>query len=128
MKVLLDTHTLLWFYLDAPQLSVVAAATIADSEHVHYVSQVSIWEIALKLSIGKLKLHEPFLDFVQHAVFDNGFHLLAVEPAHCAALMSLEHHHRDPFDRMLLAQAIIEQAAIVSIDSVFDAYPVARVW
>jgi PIN domain nuclease of toxin-antitoxin system len=128
VRFLLDSHTLLWFYLDAPELSITAKDVLTDTANVHFVSPVTYWEIAIKLSIGKLRLHEPFADFIQHAIHDNGFTLLGVEPKHAAELIALPHHHRDPFDRFLVAQAIVEQLPILSADKALDAYPVQRTW
>lgn len=128
MKYLLDSHTLLWFYLDAPELSSSARNAITDLSSNHFVSAATIWEIAIKLSIGKLKLHESFEEFTQHSIYDNGFVLLDLTPNHAAALVHLPHHHRDPFDRMLVAQAIVEDVTLISADKALDAYPIQRVW
>ncbi len=128
MNSLLDSHTLLWFYLDAPELSRVAKDSIADAANQHFVSPASFWEIAIKVSVGKLRLHESFDEFIQHAIYDNGFTLLNVTPAHAAALITLPHHHRDPFDRMLIAQASVEGFAIVSADKALDDYAIRRIW
>ena len=128
MKQLLDTHALLWFYLDDPQLSRKADATIRDPNNVTLISPASYWELAIKISVGKYKLTESFDDFIQHSVHDNGFTILPIEPRHASPLVSLPFHHRDPFDRLLIAQAMIEKLAIVSNDSVFDQYPISRLW
>jgi PIN domain nuclease of toxin-antitoxin system len=80
------------------------------------------------LSTGKYTLHVPFPTFVQEAVFDNGFALLAIEPRHTTEVIGLPYHHRDPFDRLIIAQAIVEQIAIVGGDPVFDQYGVRRIW
>jgi PIN domain nuclease of toxin-antitoxin system len=86
--------------------------------------------LAIKVSTTKLNLREPFPDFVQHAVFDNGFVILPIEPRHTAVLASLPYpqKHRDPFDRLILAQAIAEGVPVVSSDADFDQYPVRRLW
>ena len=93
-----------------------------------FVSPASHWETAIKVSTTKLIMREPFQDFIQHAIFGNGFIILPIEPLHTAALIGLPRHHKDPFDRLLIAQAIVENIPIVSADSAFDAYPIRRIW
>jgi PIN domain nuclease of toxin-antitoxin system len=126
--LLLDTQALLWFYLGDPQLSPAAQAAIVDPDNAKSVSPASFWEIAIKLSIGKYALKEPYDDFIQHAIRDNGFDILAIEPRHTAALVTLPFHHKDPFDRLLAAQAIVEGIGIVSSDAILDKYGVRRIW
>ena len=128
MKLLIDTHTLLWTYWGDPKLSKTAALLITDPVNTVFVSPASHWETAIKVSATKLILREPFQDFIQHAIFDNGFLILPIEPRHTAALIGLPRHHKDPFDRLLIAQAIVEDIPIVSADSAFDAYPIRRIW
>lgn len=128
MRILLDTHTLLWFYLGDPQLSSTARGLIDDPANTKLVSPASYWELAIKVSLGKYVLTESYDDFIQHAVFDNGFVILPVEPRHTAALISLPHHHKDPFDRLLVAQAIVDRIPLVSGDSLLDKYPITRLW
>lgn len=128
MRLLLDTHTLLWFYLDDPQLSDPAQAAIVDPNNIKLVSPASYWEIAIKLSIQKYTLRVSYEAFLQESIFDNGFVILPIESRHTAALISLPFHHKDPFDRMLIAQAIVEGIPIVSADSKFDQYPITRLW
>ena len=91
------------------------------------MSVASLWEIAIKVSIGKLGLAAPFDTLIPQQIGANGFELLN-EINHAAALIGLPFHHRDPFDRLLVAQAVVEQMQIVSIDPAFDAYPISRVW
>jgi PIN domain nuclease of toxin-antitoxin system len=128
LNVLLDTHTLIWFYSNDAALSAAASALIQDPANTVLVSPASYWEMAIKMSTGKLVLAEPFLDFIQHAVADNGFIILPIEPRHCDAVIGLPYHHRDPFDRILIAQAIADSIAIVGADGVFDSYPIRRLW
>lgn len=115
---------MLWFYLGDPRLSTPAEAAIIDPGNRKLVSPASYWEIAIKLNIGKYVLKVASEDFIQEAVFDNGFAILPIEPRHTAALVSLPRHHKDPFDRLLIAQAIMEGVPIVGGDADFDAYPV----
>ncbi len=128
MKLLLDTHALLWFALDDPQLSRAADALIKDPGNEVWVSPASYWEIAIKMSVGKYSLTVPHQVFFEGAIADNGFTILPIEPRHSAAVVTLPHHHRDPFDRMVIAQAIVEAMAVVGTDAAFDAYPVRRLW
>ncbi len=128
MRLLLDTHALLWFHLGDARLSVPARAAIDDLGNQKLVSPASFWELAIKISAGKYALNVPYEDFIRMAVFDNDFEILPVEPRHTAAIIALPFHHKDPFDRLLIAQAMVEGASIVSVDSKFDPYPVARLW
>ena len=128
MNVLLDTHTLIWFYQDDSNLSVAARTCLRDPANEKYVSPASYWEIAIKLGTGKLTLADPYPDFLQHAILDNGFLILPIEFRHTAEVVALPLHHRDPFDRLLIAQAIVEGMPVLSADPAFDAYPVQRIW
>jgi PIN domain nuclease of toxin-antitoxin system len=128
VRLLLDTHALLWFYLGDSQLSRPAQDSIIDPNNIKLISPASYWEIAIKLSIQKYTLRVSYDEFIQEAVFDNGFEILPIEPRHTAALISLTFHHKDPFDRMLIAQATVEGIPIVSVDSKFDPYPITRLW
>jgi PIN domain nuclease of toxin-antitoxin system len=128
VNLLLDTHALLWHYLDDPQLSATARAAIADPANQILVSAASPWEIAIKLSTGKYTLHVSFPAFVQESIFDNGFIILPIQPRHTAELIALPYHHRDPFDRVIIAQAIAENMSVLSIDPILDRYPIRRIW
>ncbi len=128
MNLLLDTHTLLWFALNDPQLSVRAMGLIKDPENTKMVSPASYWEIAIKISVKKYALSEPYEEFLRKAIDLNGFKYLHIEPRHTAALTSLPYHHRDPFDRLLIAQAMVDGFSIVGSDAAFDAYPITRLW
>jgi PIN domain nuclease of toxin-antitoxin system len=128
MKLLLDTHALLWFTLGDAQLSSAARLLIEDPANTKFVSPAAYWEIAIKISIGKYALHEPYDLFMDRAIRQNGFHILPIEPHHTSLLTSQPYHHRDPFDRLMIAQAIVESMALVSNDSVLDAYSVKRLW
>lgn len=128
MKLLLDTHALLWFYLDDPKLSDAARSLILDPANVKLVSPASYWEIAIKVSLGKYVLTKPFAEAMYDAIDRNGFGVLPIEPIHTATLATLPFHHRDPFDRLIVAQALTESIAIVGADAEFDAYGVTRCW
>ncbi|HBI42102.1 MAG TPA: PIN domain nuclease [Planctomycetales bacterium] len=128
MRLLLDTHTLLWFALNDPQLSRTAASLIMDSANEKLVSPASYWEIAIKIGARKYALTRPYEIFMREAIDKNGFAYLHIEPRHTARLTTMAHHHKDPFDRLLVAQALAEGIAIVSVDAQLDAYGVTRLW
>ena len=125
---MLDTHALLWFVLGDKQLSLAARQLIENSASFKFVSPTSYWEIAIKISIGKYALNEPYETFFDRAIRQNGFQILPIEPRHTVALTTLPYHHRDPFDRLMIAQAMIERQTIVSADTALDAYPIQRLW
>jgi PIN domain nuclease of toxin-antitoxin system len=128
MKLLLDTHAFLWFVWNHKNLSSTAQNGIADPRNTVLFSAASHWEIAIKASVGKLKLTAPFKDFIEQSLAKNNFQRLAIEVSHSDDLIQLPFHHRDPFDRMLIAQAMVEHMSIVSAESLFDSYGVQRVW
>lgn len=126
MTVLLDTQAFLWWVTDDPRLSKRARGAIAVSECL--LSTASCWEMAIKASLGKLSVPRPTDRFIQEQLEVNGFGLLPTSLEHVAAVAELPFHHRDPFDRLLAAQARHEAIAIVSSDPVFTKYGVKRVW
>jgi PIN domain nuclease of toxin-antitoxin system len=128
MTLLLDTHTLLWFLTNNPSLSARARGAIEDSANAARVSAASLWEVAIKFALGKLKLPAPYLEIFPHQLEMNGFDLLPITPVHCATLLTLPFHHRDPFDRLLLAQAKAESLTLVTDDRQFGPYGVPLLW
>ena len=128
MTYLLDTHAFLWFCQNDSSLSAVAKAIIEDPGNRKLVSLASCWEIAIKAGLGKLNLGEPSETYIPNAIARTGFELLPISLAHATAVEMLPLHHRDPFDRLLIAQAILDDMPIVSVDLVFDAYGVTRIW
>jgi PIN domain nuclease of toxin-antitoxin system len=128
MKLLLDTHALLWFIAGSAKLSAEARILIENEANEKFVSIASIWETAIKVSIGKISLSAPFDDLFPHQLELNGFVLLPVKVEHTSIVTTLPFHHRDPFDRLLIAQAIEEQMTLVSVDEVFDEYGISRLW
>ena len=128
MRLLLDTHTFLWFFVGDDSLSQTARTLIEDESNEKFFSIASLWEIAIKVSIGKLTLSAPFDDIFPDQFANNGIDVLSITPAHISAVTTLPFHHRDPFDRLLIAQAATEQMELVSTDSAFDDYPVKRLW
>jgi len=127
MRLLLDTHTFLWFIDDNPRLS-SNAKSLLESDNDLLLSTASLWEIAIKLSIGKLALPQPFEPFMRQQLSVNAIDVLQIETAHLSVVATLPFHHRDPFDRLLVAQASVEQLPIVSADVGFDAYSIGRMW
>lgn len=128
MKLLLDTHTFLRFIAGSQNLSQPARDLIEDVANEKLVSIASVWEIAIKHSIGKLPLAAPFSALIPQQLALNGFDLLPIELHQLSLVVSLPFHHRDPFDRLLIAQSLAEGIPIVGIDAKFDAYGVQRLW
>ncbi|NQT13882.1 MAG: type II toxin-antitoxin system VapC family toxin [Planctomycetes bacterium] len=128
MRLLLDTHTFLWFVTNDPQLSENALDAVAEPTNEVLLSPASYWEIAIKVSLGKYPLTVPFETFFQEGIEGSEMAILPIEVRHAAVLSSLPMHHKDPFDRMMISQAIVEQIPIVSADSALDAYGVQRWW
>lgn len=128
MRQLLDTHAFLWFILDDPQLSAIARAVIEDPANAVEVSPASYWEIAIKIGIKKYTLPHPYQSFMESQIAANDFRILHIEPRHTSVLTTLPHHHKDPFDRLLVAQAISENIPIVSVDQALTPYGVDRIW
>lgn len=128
MNLLLDTQTLLWFVLDDPRLSEKARKSIVAIDTVVFVSPASLWEIAIKISLGKYALPAPFATFWYDQLLTNDFVLLPISVSHTARVADLPFHHRDPFDRLIIAQSLVEEISVVSSDELFNLYGVERVW
>ena len=128
MKFLLDTHTFLWFVLNQPELSSVARDLIINPNHDILLSPATYWEIAIKISIGKYQLPGPYEAWMNQQILTNTFEILPITIAHTSMVVNLPFHHKDPFDRLLITQAIVENIPIISTDGIFDSYPVKRIW
>ena len=129
MKVLLDTHAFLWWIADDPSLSVTAREVIADGGNDIYLSAVSVWEIAIKARVGRLKLFSDDLDsFIDRHVRESSFLPLPITLAHSVKIHALPNHHRDPFDQMLVAQSLVEGFPIISVDKMIHSYDVDVIW
>lgn len=128
MRALLDTHTLLWWLSDDPALSPAARGFIAQTQNSVVVSAASAWEIATKVRLGKLPLDVDLAADLVSYLEQEGFELLSISPDHAIRAGLLPGPHKDPFDRMLVAQAHAENMPIVSNDVVFDSYGVRRIW
>lgn len=131
MRLLLDTHVILWLMEANPKLSTELVGKLRDFDNELLISMASIWEISIKSSIGKMKLRVPFHLFLEIAIRDYSVQPLPITEMDCVEanrLPFLNPNHKDPFDRMILSQAIRQGLAIVSADQAFDAYPVHRIW
>ena len=130
MRLLLGTHALLWFLLNDSKLSLSANALIMDLRNEVLVSPASYWEIAIKISRGKysLDVDEDFSTFLQREIQDNLLAILPISVQHAGVVATLPFHHQDPFDRLLIAQSMVEQIPVISIDVAFDAYGIDRRW
>ncbi len=128
MRYLLDTHTLLWFIADDRQLSSNARRLIEDASIEIFLSIASLWEIAIKVNIGKLALGKPFNQSFPDELDFHGIEILDITVDSLIQLTMLPHHHRDPFDRLIIAQALVESLPIISVDETFDAYGISREW
>lgn len=128
MRLLLDTHTFLWWTDDDPLLPTAARKAIGDPRNNCYISIASCWEMAIKSSIGKLRLAMPVERFVTEQIADNGFQLLGIDYKHVMKVENIPLHHRDPFDRLLIAQALSEKMHIITADKAFSAYSVKCIW
>jgi PIN domain nuclease of toxin-antitoxin system len=128
LNLLLDSHAFLWFVANDPKLSIAAKAAIEAPTNRKWVSVASLWEITIKVSIGKLSLADPVAPFLVRELASNKFSTLDINIDHLAALSNLPFHHRDPFDRIIVSQAIADSISIVSTDVALDAYGVRRIW
>ena len=128
MRLLLDTHTFIWYVLNIQRLNDKVRNLIDDDDNGILLSTASIWEMAIKQSTGKLSFSLPFELFITQQLSLNKFNLLNIKINHIAVVATLPLHHRDPFDRLLIAQAMVEQIPVLSADSAFDAYSIGRIW
>jgi PIN domain nuclease of toxin-antitoxin system len=128
VKILLDTHTFLWFIAGDERLDDYARQLIEEPTNERYLSVASVWEITIKSSLGRLTVPLPPSTLIREQIWANAIDLLAIKPEHFDTLYSLPYHHNDPFDRLIIAQAIQEGLLLVTKDQVFDAYSVQVAW
>ena len=128
MRLLLDTHSFLWFIAGSTKLSARARSLIEDTSNESLLSVASLWEMAIKVSLNKLSLARPFETLIPDQLTINAVDLMGITINHATAIATLPFHHRDPFDRLLVAQALVEGMPFVSADTAFDAYSVTRLW
>ena len=128
MKYLLDTNVWLWTVWEPERIARRAREAIADLSHDVFLSAVTSWEVAIKAATGKLKLPESPASYVPRRMAEQGLRPLAVSHPHALAVFELPNHHRDPFDRLLVAQARLEDMVLVTADPVLEKYPVETLW
>ena len=127
MKLLLDTHTFLWWDSEPEKLSRRALELCQNPENMIVLSVASIWEMQTKIQLRKLKIKMPLAEMIEQQQ-QNGIEILPVEASHIFAVESLPNYHKDPFDRLIVAQAIVEDAILVSADPLISQYPVTVEW
>ena len=128
MDYLLDTHVFLWFASDDIKLSPSAKKTIEDGKNNIYLSSASVWELSIKIAIGKLKLKKDLNKFIAENIAEYGYIPLSVTIPHAVAIAKLPEIHKDPFDRILVAQASVEKMKIITSDRYIGKYKVKTVW
>lgn len=128
MKLLLDTHIMLWFIADDPKLSTAAKTALVDPAATRWLSPISLLEIAIKVQLKKLPLAAAFGSLFPSQLTLNQIQLIPLETRHIEPLTTLPLHHRDPFDRLIAATALVEGLTLVSADPAFDAYGLTRIW
>ncbi len=128
MKYLLDTHTLIWFLTGDKKLSDKARGLIDNPDNRKFLSIASLWEIAIKVSLGKLTLNKPFERLFPEQLHFNRIEILDITVDNLIKLTTLPFHHRDPFDRLIIAQALVEGLPVIGADVIFDAYGINREW
>jgi PIN domain nuclease of toxin-antitoxin system len=128
VRVLIDTHVFIWYVQDNERLPRLIAALINDRRNDVLFSIASVWEMAIKQSTGKLNVGVPYASFIEEQMRLNNMELLPVRLNQLEVVTTLPFHHRDPFDRLLIAQSIVEDIVLISADSVFSLYPVRRMW
>src|SRR4028118_1396992 len=127
MRLLLDTHAFIWYTTDSSRLTATGRSLIDNGENDILLSTASVWEMAIKHSIGRLTFSMPFLELIQQQSAVNTMDLLEITFDHIEVLASLPLHHRDPYYRLIIAQSMAEQIPILSVDAIFDACTIARV-
>jgi PIN domain nuclease of toxin-antitoxin system len=128
MRLLIDAHTLLWAVDNPSRLSTAAATAMQDPANELLLSSGTIWEMSIKVGLGKLTLTQRFQPWMNQAIADLGLHILPITVEFAGFQAALPWHHRDPFDRLLIAQALVEGIQIVSADGIFDQYGITRIW
>lgn len=128
MKILLDTHTFIWWYNEPSRLSPYALALCFDRSNQMLLSAASVWELQIKTPLGKLNLALPLGEIIEAQQQTNGLEVLPVTLTHVLWLSNLPAHHKDPFDRLLIAQANVESASLITNDRLLAQYPVHILW
>jgi PIN domain nuclease of toxin-antitoxin system len=128
MSILFDTHALLWLVNGSALLSENAKSLFSEPQNDFYLSLASVWEMAIKIKIGKLHVPSPLKQFISEQLPLNGIKILNIKLEHVIEVADLPLHHRDPFDRLIIAQGLVENLPIITVDKIFDDYGVQRLW
>ena len=128
MNLLLDTHVLLWMHDEIEKLSKSASDALTVTENTLYISTASIWEIQVKFKSGKLRLAKPVHEILDEQILVNDLEILALERQHAVNVVNLPPAYKDPFDRMIISQAMVEDMTILTADPKFSEYPVKLLW
>jgi len=128
LDLLFDTHSFIWWADEPTKLSPIALAALEDENNRLFLSDASIWEMQIKIQLGKIKLKLPLRDLIESQQRDNKVEILPISTEHILALDNLPFYHKDPFDRLLIAQSIAENFTIITVDSEFPAYPAKLLW
>jgi PIN domain nuclease of toxin-antitoxin system len=128
MQLLLDTHSFIWWSINSEKLSVTGQDLLFDRNNRLFLIVASVWEMQIKLQLGKLQLNPSLQELIKNQITINNLEILSIDLAHIWTLATLIHYHKDPFDRLLISQSITEIMPILSVDEIFDRYPVQRIW
>lgn len=128
MKLLFDTHAFLWWESEPEKLSPTALVLCEDKSNQLLLSVVSVWEMQIKIQLGKLKLKKSLKEIIERQLSENDLKILSVELNHALTLKDLDNHHKDPFDRLIISQAKVEKLAIISGDKVISRYDIEVIW
>ncbi|MCC7307633.1 MAG: type II toxin-antitoxin system VapC family toxin [Acidobacteria bacterium] len=127
-NILFDTHTFIWWADEPSKLSLSALSALENEDSVLFLSDASVWEMQIKSQLGKLDLKLPLSELIESQKISNDVEILPIDTEHILRLSSFPFHHKDPFDRLLLSQAVSENLSLVSVDEIFDAYGIDRLW
>ena len=128
MQLLLDTHSFIWWSINSEKLSLTGQDLLFDRNNRLFLIVASVWEMQIKLQLGKLQLNPSLQELIKNQITINNLEILSIDLAHIWTLATLIHYHKDPFNRLLISQSITEIMPILSIDEIFDRYPVQRIW
>ncbi|CCI09845.1 type II toxin-antitoxin system VapC family toxin [Microcystis aeruginosa] len=128
MQLLLDAHSFIWWSINSEKLSLTGQDLLFDRNNRLFLIVASVWEMQIKLQLGKLQLNPSLQELIKNQITINNLEILSIDLAHTWTLATLIHYHKDPFDRLLISQSITEIMPILSIDEIFDLYPVQRIW
>jgi PIN domain nuclease of toxin-antitoxin system len=128
MKILLDTHTLFWSVEQPGKVSVAAMSALQDPANDRLLSAATVWELAIKVGLGKIKLSMPYRQWMEKAIIDLVLDIVPVTVDYADRVVVLPPHHKDPFDRLIIAQALVDAVPVAGSDAIFDSYGVTRIW